>query len=271
MAFRRFNRFRPRRGFRRSARGRRGVRVPMASSARAGYQRANFIFVSTTALIGNVTSGYECANTLFELSKIKDRLADTGNAVGEAMANVSRSIDILAIDAHWDVMSREPTNVAVAGSGSTVYQGAQSYIIRASIISDRLGSTGIPESVNTNYGVNQFPVRTVPGSAPDVANLEWSWPVKTHWTDFETVYVLPQVYTDAIGENTLYAAQGTDVFIRRRRVRRRLRVRLDDWHGLYFQVSLLTPPGFAPADWNDFEQLSVRIHCTGTLWYRWRF
>lgn len=277
MAFFRGSRFRRRpfgrvsRPYRRRLPGARDPRSPGAGR----WNIAQFYFENTMSITDNPSGAKTaCSNTFFELAKVLDRLGDSANATGEAFANVSKSVDIFAVDIHYG--AKWANRIIDVGEGNdfnfTGYFRNMRMHNRFSLCTDRLGAGGTPSSVNANFGISQFPIRTVPGGSADITNEEQNFPLQTHWTHYETMFAsLPDKVIQA-DVNTLYVGQGIDTHTQYSgRVRRKLRARVDDWHGLYFTWSVLTPPNAQFGQYSPDGTLIVGGWALGRLWYRWRF
>lgn len=260
MAFRRFSRFR-RRTTGRLSFGFRGPRLKDPQRTRR-LERAEFYFRDLDQ-ISNATEGQTRIFT-----HIASIALSLGNAtptspegrVGNVLSGMQRYIQIngLVFDYGYDVQTF---------LGDPPETDAGALTIQTAVVTDRLipsqnGLDVLPASLNVwSPYQTQFPTAVLSTATPGALSDQIRQPTRVHWQRTERLFRnVPEVQSDL--ESTLYIGYGIRTRNQAPTFNRRLRVRLDDEHGLF-----LTTHYINDAAQTGIPQFIVRW-ARGTLFYR---
>lgn len=207
---------------------------PLGSTAKGNritrVQRANFLLHSNLTTVPGTS--FASVNVAFELAKILDHVADFTAGDGVVMASMVRSIDISSIV--FDYGYIQPFSVfSVAFDPLTDRQ----LFLHTMLCVDRLGPGGVPDAVATVEPFEtQSIVSAVGGGIPATTTLEQGWPSRVLWREHD--YRNQGIITITDTSDDLYTLTNQAVYRERSgRVHKRLRLRLDDEHGLYLVAS----------------------------------
>jgi len=257
MAFRRFNRFRRRSGFRRRFMG----RAPYARASTKGHltrlSRATFFLTSRPSPSG--ATALTASNFAFELVKILDHVSDAGTDSGVAMAALVKSIDVTHI--HFDYGFDFDT-FAIDEVADPYFSSR--WATHICLCVDRLDVAGLPvAAASTGWFGVQSPIVSVGAGFPGAVTEDQVWPQRVLWERYgELQFGLNRV--DNVPEGTLVQTnprtrgRGGGYF------QRRIRTRIGDQEGLYLVHS-----------WAPFVALqhtvSMRFWCGGAIYYKVNF
>lgn len=226
----------PRRSFSRFRRFRRGSR---AISARrtlrpTRWSVANFSFVGAVNALSGVT-----VTQAFEVMKIPDHVGDETTTQGQTLNAYAKAIEIGGVV--WDAdafMNQSP----VAAVSAHMLQWFM-------ICVSRLDLGNSPSGVGFDPFNTQKPVATLTVAQP-ATNLEADYPDRILHREF---------WTYAIGANDTLATSQGSIRPSGRGKSLRLRIRLDDLHGLYFYFASHQSTG---------STVNTTHVASGSLYYR---
>lgn len=246
------NRFRGKRAFR----GRRPLGSVAAGSRITRVQRANF-WLSQDLNVPESTVPPASLNIAFEIAKILDHVADFTAGDGVVMASMVKSIDISSIvfDYGWQL-----GHSVISAQFDPV---VNSYLaLHTALCVDRLDASGVPVAVATWQPFEVQPiVSAVGGGLPATTTLEAGFPTRILWREHDCRNQGVATIVDTDGD--LYFPYQTAVTpLRSGRVHKRLRLRLDDEHGLYICASASNYNN------NNSAPNSIRFWAGGAIYYK---
>jgi len=224
MAFRRF-----RRRFRKFT-GRRFSRArTRAPSNGKRWERANIWFEGD---LGPVTAADSLFNSAVLLARVAN-LSDQSTTQGRATTHQIRGLQIGGIVASFGM---EPVT---SDFDEDLANNAQNNIwCQNALISDRLNVAGDPAALaTTNWNRSQQPIASVGVATPSAAAEEWDFPTQIHFreTSLESINMMEFIDTNA---GSLHGVNGQRLRMGRRgMINKRLRLYLDDLHGLFWCFS----------------------------------
>lgn len=253
MAFRRSTSFRKRpfSRFRSSNRGR--LHTPVANRY---WQRASFTLDGNAALDGPDNT----ATLTFKLAGTR-AIGDSVTEPGLAMDQALRSINIGGI-----VMGRI-IHPATRDYDAGAIPADNFTLCREHLVVDRLDDAGAAAAINPVYHKSQFPIANASSAAssPDATTEEVEYPMKVLWSNVFrsnlTIYHvtdLPEATGVVLDNGAIRPNTGV--------LNKRLKARIDDYHGLFYQCSFITLPSFTTS-----ENHSYKVVISGWLYYRLGF
>lgn len=253
MAFQRRAPFRKRSFSRFRSSGRSGLKVPAANRV---WQRASFTADANVSLDGadnTVTATFKLAGTR--------AIGDAGTPPGLAMDQALRSVNVGGI-----VFGRIIHPTTQAWSADDIPTDAFT-ICREHLVLDRLDDGGAAVAINPAYQRSQFPIANASTAAdsPAPETEEVDYPMKVLWSNvFRSnlcvyhVTDLPEGDGAVLDNGAIRPNLGV--------LNKRLKVRIDDYHGLFYQCSFITLPSFSSTANHGYK-----IAISGWLYYRLGF
>lgn len=247
--------------------GRTGLRLKDPQRHRR-LEQANF-FIKEFQQVDNGSESFTIAYTHLASIALSLDFQNASNAeqrVGTVLASMQRSIDVVGLHFDWQIRQ---------GGFQTRDDGEQRDGMVWScfqLATDRLlatPATDVPQPATLgSYDpfVNGFPTAVLGPSTPDQESRQNTLPTRVHWTKTQCHYLRTADFfpsTDPTG--LLSVPNGQLVDTRHPTFNRRLRVRLDDDHGLFLIWAFRTGPTF------DIPDAAVRRFdrwARGTLYYR---
>lgn len=249
-----------RRPFRRSAapqggfrRRRFGPRLRVAKEPQR-WEVGHFFFGN----IINITDAADSNATIVtSLAQIPNHIGRSDDEQGRMISNMTRWLEIGGIVFRYEIVS----SVSEA-SGTNVPSAASELSDRTNwrvlLVSDRLDAVGSPVSIPNWFNVTTPVVAAASTTSEDLEN---EYPTRIHWQNFHgTTWANREGNgTGAVGPATFHVDN------RRGGANLRLRLRLDDEHGLF--VHFAQSSSFSDSDRTVVGSLLM----TGTIYYRVRF
>lgn len=249
MAFRRFNRFRARRRF--TSRRRSNLRRPHPPKK---YSRANF-YVSTTVAVANQSDN--TTNTAVLLARTLN-LGELAGA-GRSFSDQVRGIEIGGVVLDYGITEGVSDFMVNTWPNVELYSGV-------TLLSDRLDATGAPvAAASVQWNRVQPPIAQTTAATPSSTAEDVDFPLQIHWRRFQPWRRRAQAL-DAPVEGELYGIDGQFLQMNPTTLNKRLKLWLDDYHGLFFQFSFITGPAYAAGFPRTFH-----LFLQGQLYYRTRF
>lgn len=247
MAMRR--RFQPRRSFRRFRKG--GTHRPRTGIR---WQRANFM-TFTVLTVNNVSD--QTFNTAILMARTMN-LGDITTGTGRSTADLVRGIEIGGVVLDYGIKDQSSY---IAGSSTAALQLLNTFML----CSDRLDSFGSPNAAaSMQLGRTQPPMVQVSAANPSALAEDVDFPLQIHWRKTEEIL---HTATPVSGEGVdLFGLDGQQVQTRRGTLNKRLRLFLDDYHGLFFVFSGTTGPAYASGFTRVFD-----VWVAGSIYYRTKF
>jgi len=185
--------------------------------------------------VAQATSGGTPSASYMSLAQIEDHLYDsTGGSASLLQGQMIRYLEIGGIVWNWHVFLNDEPLATVSAHALAWH----------ALVVDRLGNTGDPTSI-PDFSVNQVPITSA--SAVSALGQETLWPMRV-------LYREQRVFAIGIGDT------GQQAQISNERPRsKRLRLRLDDVHGLFFYFSTLQ---------SVEETVNFTHVVSGSLYYR---
>lgn len=230
----------------------RGKRLHHAPRKAGRYQRGNFFLTSTNF----VNAPNQNNNIVLVLAKISEIIApvnSTTTSINEAVKN----LDIGGIKFKYVVQDQTPTTFI--GNNSVVRVGA----VQTLVCSDRLDQGGLPEAITTGWNLNTTP--TALASAQSAADLDSVYPTRVHWRNMHLIG-LQEIERSVTTTNTWVNRQ-PNVRSSEGSANLKLRLRLDDEHGLTFHHCFSTDSTFPTPG----AEVDYKLWLAGSIWYRFSF
>lgn len=249
-----------RRPFRRFAapRGRFGSRRRFGPRLRAAkepqrWEVGQFFFGN---IINITDAGTNPSTIVTSLAQISGHLGVSTQEQGRVLDNAARALEIGGVVFRYEILSSFNSPSAIRDDTSELNNRLNWRVL---LVSDRLDATGSPISIPNWFNVTNPVIAAGSTAAEDIDN---EYPTRIHWQNFHGTSWSNREGngTGAIGPTTFHTDN------RRGGANLRLRLRLDDEHGLFFH--------FAQAHTNsdNGENSFVgQLLLTGTIYYRWRF
>jgi len=184
--------------------------------------------------------------------------------VGQVLQSMGRAFQIngLVFDWGFELQNQDGTPTTNIGDFWSCFQ----------VLTDRIeygvpfDGSPAPASIGSYSPFdNYWPTAILSTTAPTVTERQPTMPTRIHFQKTEHWNAAAaQIIND--GEGILYYPTGQSVNFRRPTFNRRLRVRVDDNHGLFFAWHARTGPAFAVADPAGRQ---LRRWARGQLYYRW--
>lgn len=237
----------PRGGFRRR---RFGPRLRIAKEPQR-WEVGHFFFGN---IINITDTGTPNATIVTSFAQIPGHFGDN-TAQGRTLDNAARWLEIGGVVFRYEVLF----NANFPGGMEDQDAELQDLVTwRVLLCSDRLDSVGQPTSI-PNWFNNTTPIIAAGANAAE--DLDNVYPTRIHWQNFHTTSATLRAgsSTSAVG------LQSTKVDSRRGSGNLRLRLRLDDQHGLFWHFAQ------AHSSPSDSENVYVgSLLLTGTVYYRFR-
>lgn len=250
MAFKRsFRRFSPRRSFRRGVR----LRAPREPQR---WEVGNVV-IDQTYVLSAETDVVQTA--VVALAQIPFHVGDVGTGQGRALNQFARKLEIGGIVFRYDIVDAAFSNWGEVGSFGA--NGRNRVQHRVLLCSDRLDAVGQPSSI-PNWFTPTSPIVAVSASDPVITAEDQDFPTRIHWQN-------SHAYNREVwqtGSATSVVAPNTRTFSTRGGANLRLRLALDDTHGLFFHFASRLQQ-LSPAD----IEISGQLRILGTIYYRVRF
>lgn len=218
------------------------------------WEHANISLHITRTVTNNSDT---CFNNFVALASVLN-LADAATATGLAYVNQVRHIEIGGI-----VCSYGCEDVSLAEDMDLTAISQETYC-RFMILSDRVNGAGVPQGISAPFQRSTTPVITLAGMTPST-DQEQDFPEQIHYQDTWRCNTSNQEFTGA-NAGSLYGLHGQRVNPNRQgRVNKRLRLIIDELHGLYVNFALYTGASYAVP-----QARSYSTFVEGYLYYRVR-
>jgi len=211
----------------------------------------------------------EVSDTPENVTTVSFRLA-SASSLGDANTNPGLALDqaVRSVNVGGIVLGRiiQPTSELYDGSND--HPEDTFLVAREHLYIDRNDGDGTQAS-DPNYGFSQFPMANASslGLSPNTDTIDPSYPMKILWTNVfranmcvYQIQNLPEA-TGVVLDNGSIRPQPGGM------LNKRLKVRLDDFHNLYYSISFISGPTYAP----PATQAPFRICISGWLYYRLGF
>lgn len=216
------------------------------------FSRANFYFSGTLA-VANLSDN--CTNTAVLLARTLN--LGEANGPGRAFADQVRGLEIGGVVLDYDMHEEGAILADLGPAALESYQGF-------TLMSDRLDTTGALVSGAVQWQRVQPPIAQTAAGTPGATAEDVDFPMQIHWRRWMPVENDVRLLANA--GSGLFAVDGQFVRTRRETLNKKLRLFLDDWHGLFFQFSIITGPSYAVGGVRNY-----RLFLQGQLYYRTRF
>jgi len=233
-----------------------------------GLEVANF-FIDETVILEDAGDSEEIIYTHIASFPLSLEAAGAGSAgpeqrLGNVLSSAWKYIQIsgLVFDWGWEQPDLDGDNLGIQGEYWTTFQ----------VLTDRMSiDTGSGNPIPSSLGFyspyrSQWPMAVLSTSNPGVDTDQARLPTRVHFTKTEQRYAnASRIQNDL--EGILYYPQGQMVTFRQPTFNRRLRIRLDEGHGLFFGWFTRTGPAFLNG---SLQARSIRRWARGQIYYRVR-
>lgn len=262
MAFSRFPRFRGR-AFGRVSRGFRPRNRLSNPQRTKGLEVATFFFEDSTVLDNASAAETQIYTVLAGLPfALGNASAGAENRVGTALQSMQRYIQINGLVYDWGVEQRD-------WNGGSSNQGDVWFCHQ--LFTDRVEYDATDLALPATIGSyspfeNLFPVTNLTSANPTRAQRQGPQPTRIHLSRTRVYNTHATAILNDI-EGVLYAPSGQAVRQREPTVNRRLRIRVDDDHALFFGWFFRTAANFSNG---QVETRTFRRWARGQMYYRFR-
>lgn len=238
--------------FNRAPRRRFGPRLRVAKEPQR-WEVGHYFFGNIINITDQATTN---ATIVTSFAQIQDHFGEAGTSQGVTLNNGLRWLEIGGIVFRYEIVSTAQIPGAIPDNTSELINRMWWRVL---LVSDRLDENGSPISIPNWFNVTN-PVVAAASAATEDRDDEY--PTRIHWQNFHGT-----TWGNREGNGTAALnSQTVHVDNRRGGANLRLRLRLDDNHGLFWHFAQI----HESSDGNENVFIG-RLALTGTIYYRWRF
>lgn len=204
----------------------------------------------------NITdAGTNPSTIVTSLAQIRGHLG-TDSPQGRVLDNAARALEIGGVVFRYEIIASSSIPGAIPDNTSEFTNRVDWRVL---LVSDRLDTVGVPLAIPNWFNVTN-PV--IAAGSTDVEDLDDEYPTRIHWQNYHGTS-----WSNREGNGTgALNSQTVHVDNRRGGANLRLRLRLDDQHGLFFHFAQ------AHSGSDGVENTFIgSLQIAGTIYYRWRF